>query len=234
MWNSVLRDSEWHDSFSPRNLPYGVCKAVDDGVAFLATRVGNHVIKLTDVGLNIPNEAAEWSFLMKQSKMKRVEFRENMKRFLLDADSPLHKDEIFSKACMPVENVICLLPCTIGDYTDFYASRNHAENVGTMFRGKDNALQPNWLHLPVGYHGRASSVVPSPSTVTRPMGQKPPQAGGEEKPTFGKCDKLDFELEVGVFVGGEENPLGTRLSVKQARDRIFGLVLLNDWSARDM
>ncbi|KAL7523732.1 hypothetical protein ACHAWF_000645, partial [Thalassiosira exigua] len=140
----------------------------------------------------------------------------------------------------------------IGDYTDFYSSREHATNVGIMFRGKDNALQPNWLRMPIGYHGRSSSVYPSgggsagsggcderTSAVRRPCGQlqldpRDPKKGSR----YGPCEKMDFELEVAFFVGGpsdrESNDCGRPLTVEEARDRIFGYVLMNDWSARDV
>jgi len=124
-----------------------------------------------------------------------------------------------------------VLPAKIGDYTDFYSSRYHATNVGIMFRGKDNALQPNWLHLPVGYHGRASSVVPSGTPVTRPRGQLRPDL--EKPPVHGPCRLLDFELEMGFFVG-PGNSMGTPIDIAHAEDHIFGLCLMNDWSARDI
>ena len=119
----------------------------------------------------------------------------------------------------------------IGDYTDFYSSREHATNIGIMLRGKDNALQPNWLHLPVGYHGRASSVVVSGTDVRRPMGQtKAPDA---DRPVFGPSRLMDFELEMGFFVG-PGNRLGEPIPISEAADHIFGMVLVNDWSARDI
>ncbi|OMJ28051.1 Fumarylacetoacetase [Smittium culicis] len=121
------------------------------------------------------------------------------------------------------------IPAKIGDYTDFYASENHAANVGTMFRGKDNALMPNYHHLPVGYHGRASSVVVSGTDLKRPRGQIPSPDG----PRFGPSMKLDFELEVAVFIGSG-NDLGTNIPIETAEDYIFGFVLMNDWSARDI
>nr|MDA3888948.1 fumarylacetoacetase [Allgaiera sp.] len=121
------------------------------------------------------------------------------------------------------------LPFLVSEYTDFYAGRNHAVNVGTMFRGAENALPPNWLHLPIGYNGRASSVVVSGTEVRRPLGQlKPPQA---ERPYFGPCKRFDFELEMGAIVGqASDGPV----SVAGADAMIFGYVLLNDWSARDI
>src|SRR5476651_1481570 len=123
------------------------------------------------------------------------------------------------------------LPIAVSGYTDFYSSREHATNVGVMFRGKDNALQPNWLHMPIGYNGRASTVVVSGTKVKRPRGQlKPP---GADVPGFGPCKRLDFELEMGVVVG-QSSPIGQMLAEKQAEEMIFGFVLLNDWSARDI
>ncbi|HSN56479.1 MAG TPA: fumarylacetoacetase, partial [Candidatus Sulfomarinibacteraceae bacterium] len=124
-----------------------------------------------------------------------------------------------------------LLPAEIRDYTDFYSSREHATNVGTMFRGPDNALQPNWLHLPVGYHGRASSVVVSGTDVRRPRGQfKPADA---DRPVYGPSRLMDFELEMGFFVG-PGNALGEPIPIADAPEHIFGMVLVNDWSARDI
>lgn len=118
------------------------------------------------------------------------------------------------------------LPFKIGDYTDFYSSREHATNVGIMFRGKENALMPNYLHLPVGYHGRASSIVLSGTPVRRPCGQL---QAGDNPPTFGPSAQLDFELEMGFFVG-PGNKLGEPIRMEDAYKHIFGMVLLNDWS----
>lgn len=135
----------------------------------------------------------------------------------------------------PLSTITPCLPATIGDYTDFYSSREHATNVGTMFRGKANALQPNWLHLPVGYHGRSSTVFPTGTAVRRPCGQLQKDATDPSKgSTFGACRLLDFELEMAFFVGGAPNPPGSRLSMSSAQERIFGFVLMNDWSARDI
>lgn len=124
------------------------------------------------------------------------------------------------------------LPADIGDYTDFYSSIHHATNVGIMFRGKENALMPNWKHIPVGYHGRASSVVVSGTPIRRPLGQTLPV--DDAAPVFGPCRLLDFELEVAFFVGGPATQLGDRILAKDAEKRIFGLVVMNDWSARDI
>ncbi|KAL3781589.1 LOW QUALITY PROTEIN: hypothetical protein HJC23_007109 [Cyclotella cryptica] len=133
----------------------------------------------------------------------------------------------------PFSSVTCHLPASIGDYTDFYSSREHATNVGIMFRGKDNALQPNWLHMPIGYHGRSSTIFPSGSggkmaTIRRPCGQLQIDANDPMKgSTYGPCKLMDFELEVAFFVGGTPN-------YDSSNDRIFGYVLMNDWSARDI
>jgi fumarylacetoacetase len=124
-----------------------------------------------------------------------------------------------------------LLPVDVGDYTDFYSSEHHARNVGTMFRGPENALQPNWKHLPVGYHGRASSVVLSGAEIRRPCGQTRPD--DDAPPVYGPTNLLDFELEMGFFVG-PGNPLGEPIAIDDTGDHIFGMVLVNDWSARDI
>ena len=133
-----------------------------------------------------------------------------------------------SKAFVAQADVKMHLPANIGDYTDFYSSLDHAFNIGTMFRGKDNALMPNWKHLPVGYHGRASSVVVSGTPVTRPAGQTRPDESAP--PVFGPCRLLDFELEMAFFIGGQENELGEKISAENAHERIFGMVVMNDWS----
>jgi fumarylacetoacetase len=123
------------------------------------------------------------------------------------------------------------LPVLIGDYTDFYSSKEHATNVGKMFRDPENALLPNWLHIPVGYHGRSSTIVPSGIPVHRPMGQTLPN--GETNPVFGPSKLVDFELEM-AFITTDANIMGEPIPVNEAEDHIFGMVLFNDWSARDI
>ncbi|WP_373017852.1 fumarylacetoacetase, partial [Muriicola sp.] len=123
------------------------------------------------------------------------------------------------------------LPVQIGDYTDFYSSKEHATNVGKMFRDPENALLPNWLHLPVGYHGRSSTIIPSGTPIRRPNGQTLPK--GAETPVFGPSKLLDFELEM-AFITTDANALGEPIKIEEAEDYIFGLVLFNDWSARDL
>ncbi|MDE2603753.1 MAG: fumarylacetoacetase, partial [Bradyrhizobium sp.] len=152
---------------------------------------------------------------------------------LLRHDHPELRDnaELRALALVPMAEVKLHLPIQVAGYTDFYSSKEHAINVGVMFRGKDNALQPNWLHMPIGYNGRASTVVVSGTGVRRPHGQlKPP---GAEMPGFGPCKRLDFELEMG-FVVGQPSRMGEMLTEKQAEEMIFGFTILNDWSARDI
>merc|ERR550539_1925529 len=142
------------------------------------------------------------------------------------------KETLPSDALLPQSSVTMHLPADIGDYTDFYSSLDHATNVGTMFRGKDNALMPNWKHLPVGYHGRASSVVVSGTPIRRPCGQTKPKE--DEPPQFGACKLMDFELEMAFFFGGSSNNLGEPIKMADADKHIFGMVVMNDWSARDI
>jgi fumarylacetoacetase len=161
-----------------------------------------------------------------------TEVRAIVSRLLQDDETTLRDNtELRNKALIPIAKVTMHMPVTIGDYTDFYSSREHATNVGTMFRGKENALMPNWLHLPVAYHGRSSSVVPSGTPIRRPKGQV--QIGDRENPIFTASRLLDFELEMGFLIGpGSE--LGCPVPVNSASDHIFGMVLVNDWSARDI
>jgi fumarylacetoacetase len=152
---------------------------------------------------------------------------------LLRHDNPLLRDNngLRDLALVPRTQAKLHLPIDVAGYTDFYSSKEHATNVGIMFRGKDNALQPNWLHMPIAYNGRASTVVVSGTKVRRPRGQlKPPS---EDVPSFGPCKRLDFELEMGVVIG-QPSAMGEVLTEAQAEAMIFGFVLLNDWSARDI
>ena len=143
----------------------------------------------------------------------------------------LRDQALKAQALVPMAKAQLHMPIVVSEYTDFYAGRHHATNVGTMFRGAENALPPNWLHIPIGYNGRASTVVVSGTDIHRPLGQlKPPTA---DKPTFGPCKRLDIELEMGAIVGSG-NEMGQPITVRQADEMIFGYVILNDWSARDI
>jgi fumarylacetoacetase len=152
---------------------------------------------------------------------------------LLDAENPTLRDasQLRQEVLIPYHDVSMVLPVAIGDYTDFYSSREHATNVGSMFRDPNNALLPNWLHVPIAYHGRASSVVISGTNIRRPCGQTKPES--KTLPSFGPCRLMDFELELGVIIG-QENPLGEPIPIERAHEYIFGMVLVNDWSARDI
>ena len=159
------------------------------------------------------------------------ETRDVLKHILHKKTSVLRDDQALRQKAFVMQSEAQMhLPVAIGDYTDFYSSLEHATNVGKMFRGPDNALIANWKHVPIAYHGRASSVVVSGTPIRRPNGQTRPN--DKEPPVFGPSKAMDFELEMGFFIGGESNALGTPIPINQTEDRIFGMVLVNDWSAR--
>ena len=226
--------------FPIQNLPYGVFRPSTGARPRVGVAIGDRVLDL---------HVLEAKGLLGAGTDERLFDRPSLNAFmaagpdvwqrvrtqlqhLLAADTATLRDdpELQEHVFYMQAEVDLLLPVEIGDYTDFYSSRAHATNVGTMFRGKDHALQPNWLHLPVGYHGRASSVVVSGTDVRRPNGQLKPDDG---PPTFGPSRLLDFELEMGFFTG-PGNALGTPIPIGEAEQHIFGLVLVNDWSARDI
>ncbi|EGR27912.1 hypothetical protein IMG5_186640 [Ichthyophthirius multifiliis] len=232
--------------FTYHNIPFGVFSTKKDPEdARPATRVGDYLIDLRELEINNLLIGEQYKSLNRkifQSRtlndfmsLTRSDWREVRKTIqqLLHLGSELDKNlELRKKLFFHINDIIMHLPAHIQDYTDFYSSKNHAYNIGVMFRGKDNALQPNWTHLPVGYHGRASTVVVSGTSIHRPRGQtKAPTA---EKPSFTECKRLDFELEIGAFIGGKPNKLGEPINVNEAENRIFGIVLMNDWSARDI
>ncbi|MBK5498085.1 fumarylacetoacetase [Peribacillus sp. TH14] len=227
--------------FPIQNLPYGIFQFKDKSPR-AGTAIGEYVLDLSvidDAGLLKGTGAEEknvfsassLNLFMELGRPAWTSVRKKL-QYLLDANTPDLRDdeELRLKAFHPLKDVEMLLPAKIGDYTDFYASREHATNVGTMFRGKDNALMPNWTHLPIGYHGRSSSIVPSGTKVRRPSGQRKPK---DADPVFGPSIQLDFELEMGWFIGPGNRP-GEPIPVNQAEDHVFGLVLVNDWSARDI
>lgn len=219
--------------FTIYNFPFGIGSI--DGQPTVVSRLGIHIIntsKLVESGLvTISNpDVLKSQYLndyMALGKIETVPFREKLiEIFTNDAFK-----EKAQSSLVPANDVPMLLPIKITDYTDFYSSIEHATNVGTMFRDPNNALLPNWLHLPVGYHGRASSIVVSGTEIQRPHGQTKPNE--DEGPVFGPTKLLDFELEMG-FVIGKGTELGQRVSTENAEDHIFGLSLFNDWSARDI
>ena len=160
-----------------------------------------------------------------------IETRKWLQSLLSKDNAMLRDDEELRKQAFVLQSQATMhLPVQIGDYTDFYSSIEHATNIGTMFRGKDNALQPNWKYLPVGYHGRASSIVVSGTPIRRPYGQTRPDES--KPPIFGPCKLMDFELETAFLIGGPPNKLGEPIPIETAQNHIFGMVLMNDWSAR--
>src|SRR6516165_2273489 len=225
--------------FPIQNLPYGVFSA--NGLApRVGVAIGGYVLDLWALAQECridvvePGVFAQASLNAFMALGPRVWTKTRARiSELLRVDHPelRDNDELRKRALVPMADVQLHLPFAVAGYTDFYSSKEHATNVGVMFRGKDNALQPNWLHMPIGYNGRASTVVVSGTRVRRPRGQlKPPSA---ELPSFGPCKRLDFELEMGVVIG-QPSAMGEMISEQQAEEMIFGFVLLNDWSARDI
>lgn len=223
--------------FPIQNLPFGVFRRAAGGPPHVGVALGDWIVDLAvleEAGLlNMP--ALRGPTLNPFLALGRPAWRSVRATLtrLLSVDEPTLRDNTLlrDRAFVPRAEATMLLPADIGDYTDFYSSREHATNVGIMLRGPDNALQPNWLHLPVAYHGRASSVVVSGTDLHRPSGQT--KADDAPTPTFGPSRSVDFELEM-AFLVGPGNALGEPIPVERAADHIFGMVLLNDWSARDI
>lgn len=226
-------------------MPYGVFRPKQEGSPRIGVAIGRYVLDLAaldEAGCFEGTAAAGRGVFAKPSlnafmalgRRAWSELRAAVAR-LLGADEPSLRDNdaLKERALHPLSEVELLLPAEIGDYTDFYASKAHAANVGTLFRGKDNALMPNWLHLPVGYHGRASSIVVSGTDVRRPQGQLKLPDAAAAAPAFGPTRQLDFELEMGWLIG-TGNELGQPIPIEEAEGHLFGLVLVNDWSARDI
>ncbi len=229
--------------FPIQNLPYGVFKPKVGSLPVCGTAIGEYVIDLavleqkgyfkqTVLGSEKIFSRGSLNAFMSKGREAWKQVRAVLQTALSDENPMFRDDKDLQKiAVIPMEDVVMCLPAEIGDYTDFYSSREHATNVGIMFRGKENALMPNWLHIPIGYHGRASSIVVSGTNVIRPKGQTKP--ANSENPVFGPSKLLDFELETGFFIG-PGNQLGETISIEQTYDHIFGMVLVNDWSARDI
>ncbi len=236
-WLETSEDSD----FPIQNIPFGVFMAEDDNVS-IGTRIGNKAIDLSALhqlgylsGLELPDDIFLQDTLNDFITLGRPACRAVRNRIaeLFDANNKelQGKEDHLKEILFDADSVQMLMPVFIQDYTDFYSSREHAENVGIMFRGKENALMPNWLHMPIGYHGRSSSIIISGENIHRPKGQTmPPNA---EKPVFGPSKRLDFELEM-AFITTDGKHLGERISVEEAEEYIFGMVLFNDWSARDI
>ncbi|OWY23502.1 fumarylacetoacetase [Sphingobacteriales bacterium UPWRP_1] len=229
--------------FPVQNLPFGVFSDLQNRRPRPASIIGNTVIDLCaleELGYFtnlLPAGAPVFSGstlnpFLKLGKQVWRAVRQRLSDLFNATNTELKGNrEHCEKILFPVETCLLHLPVHVGDYSDFYSSREHATNVGIMFRGADNALMPNWLHLPVGYHGRSSSIVVSGTPLHRPKGQMQFQDG--QPPVFGPSRLLDFELEM-AFITGKGKPLGYSIGVDEADEYIFGLMLFNDWSARDI
>ncbi|WP_394335578.1 fumarylacetoacetase [Algoriphagus formosus] len=235
-WVEIPKNSD----FTIYNLPFGIFKnkrlSPRVGIA-----IGDKIVDLSILDqegffsdLFLPegiflSEALNDLIALGKTQTKKI--RERVQELLLADNEKLRDHSIRGKVMVNRKEAEMLLPVKIGDYTDFYSSMEHATNVGKMFRDPENALLPNWKHLPVGYHGRASSIIPSGVNIHRPKGQfKDPDM---ESPSFGPSRRMDFELEL-AFITGKSTKLGDSISTEEAEDYIFGFVLFNDWSARDI
>lgn len=236
-WIEVPENSD----FPIQNIPFGVFITKED-VITIGTRIGNYAIDMGALqqlgyfeGIDLTDDMfmqdtlndfisdGKKTWRLVRNRLSDI-FEENNPKL---RDNKKHKDIVIFN----IDDIEMLLPVQIGDYTDFYSSKEHATNVGKMFRDPENALLPNWLHIPVGYHGRSSTIVPSGINVRRPNGQTLPADATE--PVFGPSKLVDFELEM-AFITTDANLLGEPIPVDEAEDYIFGMVLFNDWSARDI
>ena len=220
--------------FGLHNLPYGVFSTAADGERRVGVRVGDHVLDLAACAEQAGMEsAAAWrggslDAFLAEGRPAWTAAREWLQEHLTnDAQRDCVEPNL-----VPAAEVTMHLPFRVADYVDFYASEHHASNVGRIFRPDSEPLTPNWKHLPIGYHGRSSTVVVSGTDVVRPTGQRKPPS--EPVPTFGPSVRLDIEAELGFVVGGPRTGLGDRVDLSDADDHLFGVVLLNDWSARDL
>ncbi len=236
-WLNVPENSD----FPIQNIPFGVFLTKDD-VITIGTRIGDYAIDLGALqqlnyfdGIDLTDDMFMQDTLNDFISDGKKTWRLVRNRIgdIFDSNNPKLRDnpEHREIVIFTMDEVEMQLPVLIGDYTDFYSSKEHATNVGKMFRDPDNALLPNWLHIPVGYHGRSSTIIPSGIPVHRPMGQTLPN--GETTPVFGPSRLVDFELET-AFITTDANIMGENIPVNEAEDYIFGMVLLNDWSARDI
>lgn len=236
-WLEVSSDSD----FPIQNIPFGVF-LTKENIVTVGTRIGDFAIDLGALqqlnyfeGIELTDDMfiqdtlndfisdGQKTWRLVRNRIAEIFDEKNSKL----RDNTKDKDIIIFK----MEDVEMQLPVLIGDFTDFYSSKEHATNVGKMFRDPENALLPNWLHIPVGYHGRSSTIVPSGIPVHRPMGQM--LTNGETTPVFGSSRSVDFELET-AFITTDVNIMGENILITEAEEYIFGMVLLNDWSARDI
>ncbi|RMA64866.1 fumarylacetoacetase [Ulvibacter antarcticus] len=239
--NKTWIETAPNTDFPIQNIPFGVFLTRDD-IITIGTRIGDTAIDLGALhqlgyfkGIELTDDIFLQDtlndFISDGKKTWRLVRNRISDIFLKDNPALRDNAEHCKQVLFTMDEIEMQLPVQVGDYTDFYASKEHATNVGSLFRDPENALLPNWLRIPIGYHGRSSSIIPSGTPIRRPVGQTKP--GDDGIPGFGPTKLLDFELEM-AFITTDANPLGKRISVKDAKDYIFGLVLFNDWSARDI
>lgn len=236
-WVEVAPNSD----FPIQNLPFGIFRT-ESQFPHVCCAIGEYVIDLKALHVmgyleNLPFTLEDMvspslNRCMRHGKQAMRELRNRVSK-LLRSDMPdlRDKEHHVRQVLFKQSEIQMLMPIEVGDYTDFYSSEDHARNVGMMFRDPAKALLPNWKHLPVGYHGRASSIVVSGTPIVRPKGQL--NASDDTMPTFGPTKQLDFELEM-AFVTFNGKPMGSSISTQEAEDYIFGVMLFNDWSARDI
>lgn len=235
-WLDVPEGSD----FPIQNLPFGILSK-DGGLKKVGVAIGEYALDLSalyDFGYldlkifshhHFENEYMNDLLNLGNEKIRML--RERVSYLLSTETDELKSNTKRELFLVKIEDLDSHMPIKVGDYTDFYSSEDHARNVGTMFRDPDNALLPNWKHIPVGYHGRSSSIILSGQPIHRPVGQQKPKDA--DAPVFGPSKLLDFELEM-AFVTYPGKPLGDRISTSEAKDYIFGMCLFNDWSARDI
>lgn len=236
-WLEVQKNSD----FPIQNIPFGIFLCPDDIIS-AGTRIGDFVIDLAALhtlgyfeGIDLDHDIFKQDTLNDFISLGQKTWREVRNRIsdiFLDSNTSLQNNQVDRKKVLfAIADVEMQLPVQVGDYTDFYSSREHATNVGKIFRDPENALLPNWLHIPVGYHGRSSSLITSGVPVRRPWGQV--KMKDAENPVFSPTRMLDYELEM-AFITSDANKREKSVDVNEAENHIFGMVLLNDWSARDI
>ena len=236
-WLEISRESD----FPIQNLPFGIY-STKNKTKRVGVAIGNQILDLSQLlklgyldSLSFCEHCFSNEYLNRMMGHGKLEIRDLRNRIseLLNVENPelsQNKEAVAKVLDLQIESEMHL-PVKIGDYTDFYSSEQHAFNVGSMFRDPANALLPNWKHIPVAYHGRSSSIIPSGQDVVRPKGQQ--KLDDNENPIFGASKLLDFELEMG-FITFQGKPLGNTISTEEADEYIFGMCLFNDWSARDI
>lgn len=232
-WIDVKPDSD----FPIQNLPFGIFKT-NNKTARVGVAIGEKIIDLLELSsagfieTELENlDSDSLNALMAKGRKAASKLRNRISELLSEDNTELKDSAQRGKIVVNMSEASMLMPVKVGDYTDFYSSRDHATNVGKMFRDPENALLPNWLHIPVGYHGRASSIVVSGTNIHRPKGQLMPKDA--ITPIFGESKLLDFELEM-AFITCKATKLGDVLTTEQAKEHIFGMAIFNDLSARDI